>query len=405
MKIAMMTNSYKPFVAGVPISVERLADGLRQLGHQVVVFAPSYDGQEEDKNIVRYGSLLKGVAGGFSVPNHLDPKIEKKFREGNFDVIHVHHPMMIGSTARFLSWKYQVPLVYTYHTRYEQYLHYIGLSALKGIMPVYLRSTLKGCNMVIAPTPAIKEYLEDIRISAPAEVLPTGLLEDSFQPNEYISAYLREKLSGGRKHLFCTVARLAKEKNLEFLFESLCYYKQKTGSDFRLVVIGEGPYRSKLSKRVQELGMDEEIVFVGQIPNEMVKNYCHASDLFLFSSRSETQGIVLLESMAAGTPVLALKATGTEDIVINGQNGYMTQASGEDQEERRQDELAFAGRLMDILEKKELDFLSQGAYRTACGYKSIQIARCAERYYRTVLWAYEEKKSRFSGNRLPGMLY
>ncbi|MDE6971684.1 MAG: glycosyltransferase [Lachnospiraceae bacterium] len=77
MKIAMMTNNYKPFVAGVPISVERLAKGLRELGHRVVVFAPSYDDQEEEKDIVRYGALLKGVAGGFSVPNHLDPKIEK----------------------------------------------------------------------------------------------------------------------------------------------------------------------------------------------------------------------------------------------------------------------------------------------------------------------------------------
>lgn len=405
MKIAMMTNSYKPFVAGVPISVERLAGGLRKLGHQVVVFAPSYDDQTEEEEIVRYGSLLRGVAGGFSVPNHLDPKIERDFRKGNFDVIHVHHPMMIGSTARFLSWKYQVPLVYTYHTRYEQYLHYIGLAGLKNVMPVYLRGTLRNCDMVIAPTPAIRDYLEEIQIGAPVEVLPTGLSEESFYPEKSRAEYLREKLAGGRKHLFCTVARLAKEKNLEFLFESLWYYKQKAGSDFRLVVIGEGPYRSKLCSKVKELGMGEEIIFAGQVPNDEIKNYCHASDLFLFSSRSETQGIVLLEAMAAGTPVVALEATGTEDIVINGVNGYMTCVSGEGQEERRQDEQIFACKLMDILEKKELSFLRQGAYQTACKYKSEQIARCAEAYYRIVLWAYEAKKSRFSRNRLAGMLY
>ena len=115
--------------------------------------------------------------------------------------------------------------------------------------------------------------------------------------------------------------------------------------------------------------------------------------------------IVLLEAMAAGTPVLALKATGTEDIIVNGQNGYLIQVSGDGQEEKKQDEQIFAGKLMDILEKKELDFLRQGAYQTACGYTSTQIARCAERYYKTVLWAYEEKKSRFSRNRLAGMLY
>ena len=139
MKIAMMTNNYKPFVAGVPVSVERLTQGLREQGHQVVVFAPSYDGQQEERDVVRYRSFLRGVAGGVSIPNSLDPEIERKFREGDFDLIHVHHPMMIGDTARYLSWKYHVPLVFTYHTRYEQYLHYVGLSALKRAMPAYVR--------------------------------------------------------------------------------------------------------------------------------------------------------------------------------------------------------------------------------------------------------------------------
>ncbi len=405
MKIAMMTNNYKPFVAGVPISVERLAMGLRELGHQVVVFAPSYDDQQEEEDIVRYGSLLRGIAGGFSVPNHLDPKIEREFRKGKFDVIHVHHPMMIGSTARYLSWKYQVPLVYTYHTRYEQYLHYIGLAGLKKLMPAYLHCTLKRCDMVIAPTPAIRDYLEDIQIDAPVEVLPTGLSDDSFRPDEKKAEQLRSELAGQREHLFCTVARLAKEKNLEFLFESLWYYKQKTGACFKLVLIGEGPYRAKLLKRVKELGLEEEIVFAGQVPNEEIKNYCRACDLFLFTSRSETQGIVLLEAMAAGTPVLALRATGTEDIVVNGKNGYMTEVSGEEEKARKRDEQLFAEKLMDILEKKELSFLRQGAYQTTGNYKGLRIAEWAEKYYSRVLWAYQEKKSRFSRNHLTDMLY
>ena len=405
MKIAMMTNNYKPFGAGVPISVERLAKGLRELGHRVVVFAPSYDDQEEEKDIVRYGALLKGVAGGFSVPNHLDPKIEKNFREGNFDLIHVHHPMMIGSTARYLSWKYQVPLVYTYHTRYEQYLHYIGLSGLKGIMPMYLRNTLKRCSMVIAPTPAIRDYLDEVQIAPPVEVLPTGLSDDSFCPDERNAAHIREQFLEGRSYLFCTVARLAKEKNLEFLIESLWFYKQTAGSCFKLMLIGDGPYRAWLAKRVKELGMESEIVFVGQVPNEEIKNYCRASDMFLFTSRSETQGIVLLEAMAAGTPVLALKATGTEDIVVNGKNGYMTCASEGGQAQRREDERIFAGKLMDILEKKELPFLRQGAFQSACGYQCFQIARQAENYYRAALWSYGEKKNRFSRNHLVDVIY
>ena len=109
------------------------------------------------------------------MPNPADPKIEKKFREGNFDVIHVHHPMMIGDTARYLSRKYHVPLVFTYHTRYEQYLHYVGLSALKGIMPFYIRGCAGRCDVVAAPTPLMRDYLEDIRLKSVVRVLPTGL--------------------------------------------------------------------------------------------------------------------------------------------------------------------------------------------------------------------------------------
>lgn len=375
MKIAMMTNSYKPFVAGVPISIERLTEGLRRAGHEVVVFAPSYDRKEEEKDVVRYGSLLRNVAGGFSVPNSLDPMIEEKFREGDFDVIHVHHPMMMGETARYLSKRYGVPLVFTYHTRYEQYLHYIGLSWACRLMPAYVRHCTARCDLVIAPTPLMKEYLEKTGIRPHVSVLPTGLPDESFLPDEEAAARIRGTYLQGRKHLFVSVARLAKEKNVELLIRSVKLIKEKRGSDFKLLLIGDGPGRKQLQRLSRELGVQEEIVFVGAVPNEEIRNYCRAADLFLFASRSETQGIVLIESMAAGTPVLAVKATGTEDVVIDGQNGYMTNAS----------ETEFAEKLMDILEKKELTVLTEGAGKTAESYRSGLIAARAGDIYREAI--------------------
>ena len=371
MKIAMMTNSYKPFVAGVPISVERLTEGLRRMGHEVVVFAPSYDMQEEEKDVVRYGSLLRNVAGGFSVPNSLDPIIEERFREEDFDVIHVHHPMMMGEAARYLSKRYEVPLVFTYHTRYEQYLHYVGLSGLSRLMPSYLRHCTAPCDLVIAPTPLMKEYLEEISVKPPVSVLPTGLPMDSFLPDEEKAAQIRRMYLRGRKHLFVSVSRLAKEKNVEFLIRSVKLIKERRGSDFKLLLVGDGPEIKHLQRLAEELGVQEEIVFVGAVPNEEIRNYCHAADLFLFASRSETQGIVLIESMAAGTPVLAVRATGTEDVVICGENGYMTNVS----------EIEFSEKLMDILEKKELQILTEGAKKTADNYRSDLIAAKAEKIY------------------------
>lgn len=383
MKIAMMTNNYKPFVAGVPVSIERLSDSLRSQGHEVVVFAPSYDKQEAETNVVRYRALVRGVAGGFSVPDCLDMEIERRFKEGNFDVIHVHHPMMIGRTAQYLSWKYHVPLVFTYHTRYEQYLYYIGLSGLKRIMPAYVRSFARHCDMVIAPTPLMKEYLEQIQVGTDIRILPTGLPKDSFNPDRQKSAGLRRELIGDKKYLFCTVARLAKEKNLDFLLRCMMLHKDISGDDFRLAVIGDGPERRELEKRAVSFDIRNEIVFVGEVPNYEIKNYCHAADLFLFSSLSETQGIVLLESMAAGTPVIALRATGTGDVVMNGINGYMTEVSERD----------FVCKLMDILEKKEIDILRQGACQTAQSYNCERIAEEAVKIYKLAIERREKKES------------
>lgn len=373
MKIAMMTNNYLPFIGGVPISIQRLGEGLRRQGHEVVVFAPAYREQEKGDmakdNVIRYHSFIKGIVNGASVPNSFDRRIEREFAKGEFDVIHVHHPMMIGWTAVYLSRKYNVPLVLTYHTRYEQYLHYIKASGFKDIVPVYMRKYMKFCDMILTPTPLMKDYLEQIGVKEQIQVLPTGISDDNFQVDKERSAMLRRQFLGDenaqeRKYLFCTVARLAKEKNLKFLFHVLSRRKKaKAASDFCLVLVGEGPEEKRLRKLAQELDLEKEIHFAGRVPNEEIKNYCHASDLFLFSSLSETQGIVLLEAMAAATPVLAVRATGVSDIVINGVNGYMTSASEKEFEQT-----------LDTVLSNPLHELKKGALDTAAGYRTQDIA-------------------------------
>lgn len=404
MKIAMMTNSYKPFVAGVPISIERLSEGLRAQGHEVIVFAPDYKGQEADDNIERYHALIKGIVNGFSVPNSLDPQIEKRFREGHFDVIHVHHPMLIGRTALYLAEKYHVPLCYTCHTRYEQYLHYIMKAPFlpdsfrkphfdrfslmeilqkKKIVQNYVNHYANRCDLVFVPTPSMQAYLEETGNCTETAVLPTGLNKESFAADEEEAAYLREVLRGEKKYLFCTVGRLAKEKNLEFLFRALAVRKIKRGADFRLAVVGEGPYKKQLCELSETLGIREEVAFVGAVPNDKVKNYCKAADIFLFSSLSETQGIVLLEAMAAATPVLAVKASGVQDVVINGRNGYMTTVS----------EIEYENRLEELL-RQDRTWLEQGALETAEKYEMKEIAKKAAVYYNVAIRNHDRNSNR-----------
>lgn len=407
MKIAMMTNNYKPFIAGVPISIERLSEGLRAIGHEVVVFAPSYDGQKEDENIVRYHSLIKGVSNGASVPNSLDKRIEKRFREGNFDVIHVHHPMLIGRTAVYLSKKYNVPLCFTYHTRYEQYLHYIKMSFLRDFVPYYVNNYISKCDMVFAPTPTMRDYLTQIGSGVSPAVLPTGIGRESFETDGDEVWRLRKELIGDKKYLFCTVARLAKEKNIDFLLRALAMRKERQSDlrqedfrkpdfgqedfrkpDFRLMIVGDGPYRSELERLAKELDIEEEIVFVGKVPNEQIKNYCKAADLFLFASESETQGIVILEAMAAATPVLAVYATGVCDVVVNGKNGYMTSASYEEYNDR-----------LDFILKQDMEYLKKGAVETAQKYEMQEIAKRAALYYNTAIQNHRKQSENVRGIR------
>lgn len=374
MKIAMMTNNYKPFIAGVPISIERLSEGLRANGHEVVVFAPDYKEQIDEEDVVRYRALIKGIVNGFSVPDSFDRKIEKKFREGNFDVIHVHHPLLIGWTALYLSRKYDVPLVFTYHTRYEQYLHYIKASFLQDFVPNYVNYYTGHCDVVFAPTPSMQDYLEEIGAQTRLAVLPTGLGKKSFETDDAEALKLRGQLLGGKKYLFCCVARLAKEKNIDFLLRALARRKKIYAADFRLAIVGEGPYQEKLCKLTKELDIEDEIIFVGKVANEKVKNYCKAADLFLFASLSETQGIVLLEAMAVGTPVLAVKASGVQDVVVNGKNGYMTYLS----------EIEYSNKLEEIL-LKDRAYLEQGAIETARRYEITEIAKWAAVYYNVAI--------------------
>lgn len=408
MKIAMMTNSYKPYIAGVPVSIERLSEGLRRAGHEVVVFAPTYKEQKEEEDIVRYRSLLQGIACGFSVPDSLDARIEKEFKNGGFDVIHVHHPMLIGRTAAYLSQKYRVPLVFTYHTRYEQYLHYIKASWLKELLPRYIKNYTDKCGMVLAPTVCIKEYLENTGVTARIGVLPTGIGEEQFETDPAKTEKLRKSLKGDRKYLFLTVSRLAKEKNIDFLLESLAaakkygivlpsvavgsewtsavnceaiYGQKEVGADFCLAIAGEGPEKERLIKRAGELGLSGDVVFIGKVPNEEIKNYYAAADCFLFASKSETQGIVLLEAMAAGLPVVAVQATGTEDIVKNEVNGYMTEESAE----------AFNRCIGNALDPCRRRTLRRGALETALGYDSMRIAELAVFYYNMAIYRDRER--------------
>lgn len=422
MRIALMTNNYKPIMGGVPISIERLAKGLRDMGHQVTIFAPTYgeDRQTDEEGVFRYAVFLKHFIGGIVLPNPYDRRIEEEFAKNNYDIIHVHHPMLIGRMAVYLSRKYNIPLVFTYHTRYEQYAkcYTKGIVRLDKIMPLYLHVFLKHCNYVFAPTAGMWEYLVNECGMAPEKtgILPTGIeVEDyeagncevanyeaasyetenceaaNYETGNYEAAtcekkncetysdeidLLRKSVHAERIPLLLTVSRMAQEKNIEFLLESLALVKEYYKKPFRMLMVGDGPDREALEKKCAKLGLADYVTFTGAVPNERIAPYFKAADMFLFASKTETQGIVILEAFAGKTPVIAVRASGVEDLVEDGRNGFLT----------IEEPHVYAAQLTAVLQGAyNRRVLGENARRTAENYREDAVARKAVCYYNSII--------------------
>ncbi|CUX40668.1 glycosyltransferase [Clostridium sp. C105KSO13] len=415
MRIAMLTNNYSPFVGGVPISVERQAKELAKRGHSVTVFAPEYGQKEDEKqttlqlgkkdrnciDVIRYQTGMYKLENGMVCPKVIIKEILQTFERKMFDCIHVHHPMFVGPVALYLGKKYDLPVIYTYHTKYEDYLHYLRLFrtmeknkavgrkifrlSKEKLIPKYITWFTNQCDLVLTPTASMQEIIKERGTKTATAILPTGL-EDSFYIQDQEEAkMLRKEYLGGKTHLFCTVSRLEKEKNPEFILRGSAKLKEKIGDTFRLLFIGEGSMRNRLEQMTEELGISEEVLFLGNIENERIKNYISACELFLFASKSETQGIVLAEALAAGSPVVAVQATGVEDIVVSGQNGYMTK---EDTEE-------WTEKIIEALKKENYGKLKEQAQSDAGRFKASRLAVYEEQLYEQCMRAKGERKSAY----------
>ena len=379
LNIAMFTNNYLPFIGGVPISISRLAAALRKRGNRVVIFAPTYpEENNSEPDVVRCKPLIykKGKKFVYSIANIYSPTIEKKFLEGHFNVIHVHHPFWMGKKGLRLGEKYHIPVVLTYHTRFDMYADYLPFfrTAFKNRFSHRLvKNFAQRCDAVIAPTTTVKEYLENVGISRPKLVLPTGLDFSGYQSIEASSIdKLKRQYTPGGEILLCSVSRLAPEKNLDFLINGLKLVKEKSTVKFKCALIGNGPERDRLQELISSCSLENEILMIGAVTPEEIPRYYLASDLFVFSSRSETQGMVLLEAMAGKCPVVCVRSSGTDDVIIDAYNGFKT---SEDIEK-------WAGKVIDLLENKEMRITMQkNAYLYAQEFSIDEMAEKVEQFY------------------------
>ncbi len=321
MRVLFISDVYFPRVNGVSTSIATFREDLAAAGVDTVLVAPEYahSGAVDAKDVIRVPSGR--------VPR--DPEDRRMhwralrhtlrgLQAQHFDLVHVHTPFLAHYAGVRFAREAGIPVVETYHTFFEEYLHHyvpllpraLGRQLARGVT----RSQCAAVNALIAPSQPMRAMLTDYGVRTPIEVIPTGLPASSFKPGDGARFRAQQQLPANRP-LLLHVGRVAHEKNIDFLLTSFVEVR-RARPDALLVIAGEGPARKHLGEQVQRLGLARDVAFVGYLDREQALADCYAAAaVFVFASRTETQGLVLLEALAQGCPVVSTSHLGTASIL------------------------------------------------------------------------------------------
>lgn len=319
LRVLMFSDVYFPRINGVSTSIETFRRDLHRHGVDVTLIAPDYKNQaatekihrvpawqlpfDPEDRLMHWGKLHR-TAHGLSVHD--------------FHVVHIQTPFAAHYAGYRFAKRHKLPVVTTYHTHFEEYFHHylpvLPRPWLKATARGIARGQCNGLDAVIVPSRAMRDTLTDYGIKAPLHILPTGIPTERFSGGDGDAFRARYGIPANRPvGLF--VGRVAHEKNIGFLLEATQRIRQQR-PDFLLMIAGEGPALSALQKQARQLAIDDQVRFIGYLDREHELPACYsAADVFVFASKTETQGLVLLEAMAAGVPVYALAEMGTKDIL------------------------------------------------------------------------------------------
>jgi 1,2-diacylglycerol 3-alpha-glucosyltransferase len=331
--IAFFTNYYHPVVNGVVRSVASFRATLMQQGHNVFVFAQSDSSYKDTEPFIfRYPSLSL-PQGEISTALPVSPFVDQLLPALKLDVIHTHHPILLGQTAARKAAELELPLVFTFHTQYWEYTHYVPFPQeaiqefLKNAVHRWLREFMQKCQHIVIPSESMRDILiRDYGLHERYSVIPTGTNLEPFLQADGKS--LRAEQGWQDETVLISIGRLAAEKNWDTLLQAFAKVHLEH-SKVRLVLIGDGPARPSLETLASELGVQDRVTFTGALPFEEIPRYLKAADLFAFASVTETQGLVTIEAMAAGLPVVAVDGPGTRDIVEHGKQGFLVENDAE----------------------------------------------------------------------------
>lgn len=328
MKIALFTDTYYPDLNGVSISVANLAKSLRKRGHKVYIFGPKIKGyKDSDKNVFRLSSfkVLSNLEPNIYTPTLLPNREFRKMLSMDFDLVHAHGNGPYSVLGYFVCKIKRIPFVMTFHTMHTEYTHYLfeGKVVTPRMVRILLKSLTSLCDVIFTPSEKMKKELQRYGVKKEIDVAPNFLDSERFRDNK--KNFLRELLNLKKDdQIIFTAARIGKEKNLDFV---LRMFKKVYSSNPKahLVIAGQGPKKTELERLSAKLGISKRVHFTGLIDYDLIPSAYSDSDIFVFASSTETQGIVVLEAITAGIPVVVLKDDAYSNMVYDNKNGFLVE--------------------------------------------------------------------------------
>ncbi len=337
MNIGIFSDTYFPQLNGVATSIRTLSNALRERGHNVYIFTPSdprCEGQPEEKDIFRLPSVpvyfVRDYRAGYIFPPHILKKISKL----KLDIVHTQTEFPLGFLGKLVSTTEGIPMVHTYHTMYEDYVHYIGGGHIisQGMARDFSSAFCNAAMGVIAPTRKTEQLLTNYGVTKPISIIPTGIntshfRKETFDPAEILE--LRKSLGlEANTPVIISIGRIAKEKSIDVVISALPKLIEKL-PDLKMVIVGEGNEIENLGKFAESIGVGDHIMFTGGKPWNEIGKYYQLGNVFCSASVSETQGLTFAEAMAGGIPVVAKKDECIENIITDNETGMLFESDEE----------------------------------------------------------------------------
>ncbi len=330
MNILVMTNTYKPIVGGLERSIETFTQRYRAAGHRVLIVAPDFEDAQKEPGVVRIPAIQKVRGTDFSVHLPIPGMLSETLKKFRPDIVHSHQPFLLGETALRVAAQYDVPLVFTFHTLYERYTYYMPGNLKKVQRFIISLSTgyANLCDYVFAPSRSVAQLLRRRKVMVPIEILPTGIDTDVFRKSG--TSGCRKKFHIPEKAFVVGfVGRINPEKNIHFLVEAVKRFL-KSNRHAHFFMVGKGSLVKETTQFFKAQGFKNRFHYTGVLSGDDLVDAYRAMDVFVFASKTETQGMVLNEAMATEVPVIALAGPGVSDIVTDGLNGYLLNTEDED---------------------------------------------------------------------------